>query len=183
MSGTRRRAGRLGPQVQGYRTWLEQRGYTPQTIRNMLKDLGQVGLWLASQDLDAAQLTQDRVAAFGVSRREIGRRRVTGARGMQPLLSYLQEMGVIPGPQPSCTPLDVLIGQYRGWMLQERNLAPCDGASVREHRTTFPAGAGLRRGELRTGCVDRGRCEHIPAPGMRAGVGRLGQGPGRGAPF
>ena len=44
MSGTRRKAGRLGPQVEGYRAWLAQRGYTPQTIRNMLKDLGQVGV-------------------------------------------------------------------------------------------------------------------------------------------
>ena len=32
MSGTRRKAGRLGPQVEGYRAWLAQRGYTPQTV-------------------------------------------------------------------------------------------------------------------------------------------------------
>jgi hypothetical protein len=38
MSGTRRKAGQLGPQVEGYRSWLAQRGYTPGTARNMLKD-------------------------------------------------------------------------------------------------------------------------------------------------
>jgi hypothetical protein len=42
MSGRRRKAGRLGPQVEGYRCWLAQRGYTPGTVRNMLNDLGQV---------------------------------------------------------------------------------------------------------------------------------------------
>ena len=46
MSGTRRKVGRLGPQVEGYRAGLAQRGRTPGTARNMLKDLGQVGLWL-----------------------------------------------------------------------------------------------------------------------------------------
>jgi hypothetical protein len=43
MSGRRRKAGLLGPQVEGYRAWLAQRGYTPGMIRNMLNDLGQVG--------------------------------------------------------------------------------------------------------------------------------------------
>jgi len=38
MSGTRRKPGRLGPHVEGYRAWLEQCGYTPQTIRNMLQE-------------------------------------------------------------------------------------------------------------------------------------------------
>lgn len=47
MSGTRRKPGRLGGHVEGYRSWLEQRGYTPLTVTNMLKDLGQVGVWLA----------------------------------------------------------------------------------------------------------------------------------------
>lgn len=47
MSGTRRKAGRLGPQVEGYRVWLVQHGYTTGTIVNMLKDLGQVGGFLS----------------------------------------------------------------------------------------------------------------------------------------
>jgi hypothetical protein len=40
MAGARRKPGQLGPQVEGYRAWLAHRGYTPQTIRNMLADLG-----------------------------------------------------------------------------------------------------------------------------------------------
>jgi hypothetical protein len=45
MSGTRRKPGGLGPQVEGYQAWLLQRGYTSSTLRNMLKELGQVGRW------------------------------------------------------------------------------------------------------------------------------------------
>ena len=43
MASTRRKPGHLGPQVEGHRAWLAHRGYTPQTVRNMLADLGQVG--------------------------------------------------------------------------------------------------------------------------------------------
>ena len=64
MSGTRRKPGRLGPQVEGYRAWLAQRGYTPQTVRNMLKDLGQVGVWMSAAGLEADQLGEDAMVAF-----------------------------------------------------------------------------------------------------------------------
>jgi site-specific recombinase XerD len=124
MSGTRRKAGRLGPQVEGYRAWLAQRGYTSGSVRNMLKDLGQVGVWLSTEGMDAAQLDEDRIAAFILARRETGHRRVPGTRGMVPLLSYLREVGLAPPAQPSLTPLNVLLGQYRCWMVRERNLAP-----------------------------------------------------------
>ena len=40
MASTRRKPGQLGPQVEGYRAWLAHRGYTPQTVRNTLADLG-----------------------------------------------------------------------------------------------------------------------------------------------
>lgn len=54
MAKPRRQAGVLAPQVEDYRSWLADRGYTVQTVRNMLKDLGQVGLWLSRQGLGVA---------------------------------------------------------------------------------------------------------------------------------
>jgi hypothetical protein len=51
MAGTRRKAGQLAPQVEGYRAWLKQRGYTLPTVRNMLKDLAKVGSWLLAMGL------------------------------------------------------------------------------------------------------------------------------------
>ena len=124
MSGTRRKAGRLGPQVEGYRAWLMQRGYTPGTVRNMLKDLGQVGVWLSTESMDVTQLDEARIEAFLCARRATGHRHVPGTRGMVPLLSYLREVGAARPVQPSLTPLGELFVQYRCWMVQERNLAP-----------------------------------------------------------
>ena len=99
MSGTRRKAGLLGPQVEGYRAWLTQRGYRP-TIRNMLKDLGQVGLWLSNEGLEAAHLDEEQMAAFLATRQRAGRRRSPGPRAMVPLLSFLREAGVTPAAKP-----------------------------------------------------------------------------------
>ena len=48
MSGTRRKAGLLRPQVEGYRVWLDHQGYTPWSARHMLKDLSLVGVWLSA---------------------------------------------------------------------------------------------------------------------------------------
>jgi site-specific recombinase XerD len=123
MSGRRRTAGLLGPQVEGYRAWLAQRGYTPATIRNMLNDLGQVGRWLSAEGLGATQVSEELMAAFLTARREAGQRRVPGIRAMAPLLSYLREVDVAPAAKPSLTPLGSLLGQYRSWLVQERGLA------------------------------------------------------------
>ncbi|WP_198169877.1 site-specific integrase [Agromyces laixinhei] len=101
-----------------------RQGYTPGTIRNMLKDLGQVGRWLSSEGLVAEQLNEERVVAFLAARRAAGQRRVPGVRAMAPLLSYLREIGVAPGAQPPVTPLGGLLARYRSWMVQERGLAP-----------------------------------------------------------
>lgn len=123
MSGTRRKAGQLGAQVQGYQDWLAQRGYTPGTIRNMLKDLGQVGLWLSAEGLKTADLNEEQMTAFLSARRVVGRRRIPGARAMVPLLSYLREMGIVPAPAPRVTLLETLLIQYRLWLIDERGLA------------------------------------------------------------
>ena len=123
MSGTRRKAGLLGSQVEGYRAWLLRRGYTPQTVRNMLKDLGQLGLWSVAEGLELADLDETRMAAFLAARLAAGHRRVLGPRAMVPLLSYLREAGVVVAARVSLTPLGELLVQYRSWMVQERNLA------------------------------------------------------------
>ena len=68
----------MGPEVEGYGVWLAQRGYTSLIVRNMLRDLGQVGLWLSAEGLEVAQFDEARVSAFLAARRETGHRRVGG---------------------------------------------------------------------------------------------------------
>ncbi|GGY12971.1 hypothetical protein GCM10010326_00120 [Streptomyces xanthochromogenes] len=79
---TRRKAGALAPQVEGYRAWLAERGYTTLTARNMLKDLGQVGLWLSRQGLEVADLDEERLKQHLADLRKSGRHRpTTGSPG------------------------------------------------------------------------------------------------------
>jgi site-specific recombinase XerD len=113
----------LAPHVEDYRAWLTDRGYTPGTVTNMLKDLGQVGVWLSSQGLDASQFNEERAAAFLAARRSAGCRHVAGTRAMVPLLTYLRGAGVVAPLEPAVTPLGQLLVQYRSWMVQERGLA------------------------------------------------------------
>lgn len=123
MSGPKRKAGPLWPYVEGYREWLTQRGYTPGTVRNMLKDIGQVGLWLSGAGLKAADLNEECVPAFLSARREAGRRRILGPRAMMPRLSYLREVGAVSERVTLVTPLGELLTSYRSWMIEERGLA------------------------------------------------------------
>lgn len=64
MSGTRRRPGRLGPFVEGFRVWLLEAGYTPQTVRGMLKELGSLGRWMNAEDVEVGALTVCGIESF-----------------------------------------------------------------------------------------------------------------------
>jgi site-specific recombinase XerD len=123
VASSRRKPGQLGPHVEGYRAWLTDRGYTPQTVRNMLADLGSVGRWMSGEGLVTAQLGEDAMVAFAAARRAAGCRRAFGPRAMIPLLSYLREAGVTPAAKPPLTVLGVVLGEYRTWLVQERGLA------------------------------------------------------------
>ena len=90
----------------------------------MLKDLGQVGVWLAAADLEPSQLDEKRIAQFLAATQARGCRAVPGPRGMRPLLSYLRQAGATPAAPPASTPLARLLVQYRRWMVAERGPAP-----------------------------------------------------------
>ncbi len=123
MAGTRRKPGGMGPYVDGYQDWLAERGYTPQTVRGMLKDVGHVGVWMSRQGLGTGQLDEDAMTMFLAVRRADGAAKVAGLRAMRPLLSYLRELGVTPAAEPAQSPLAALLGEYRTWMVRERGLA------------------------------------------------------------
>jgi site-specific recombinase XerD len=125
MSGTRRKPGRLGPFVEGYRAWLQAREYTPGTTRNMLKELGALGRWMSEQGVELGRLDAAAIEAFMAARRAAGQRRVPSLRAMQPLVSFLHEAGVMaPDDRRSeLTPLERFVAEYRDWLVGERALA------------------------------------------------------------
>jgi hypothetical protein len=99
----------------------------------MLKELGQVGRWLSAEGFEPAHLSEERLAEFLAARRRAGDRKVPGLRGMRPLLAYLREIGAVAVPVPGSTPLEVLLGQYRTWLVEERGLAE---ATVQRYEKT-----------------------------------------------
>lgn len=125
MSGTRRRPGRLGPFVEGYRVRLLELGYTPETVRGMLKVLGQLGRWMDEEGVELGGLEVAAIETFRAARRAGGDRRVASVGELRQLVRYLRELGVIAPEEgrPRLTPLEELLDEYRRWLLGERGLA------------------------------------------------------------
>lgn len=99
----------------------------------MLKDLGQAGLWLSGRGLEACDLDEERLEQHLSDLRKAGRRRVTGRRGMAPLLRYLREAGAVPVAQARTSPAESLLERYRSWMESERGLS---AATVLRYEST-----------------------------------------------
>ena len=124
MSGTRRKPARMGPHIEGFGARLLELGYTPGTVRGLLKDVGQLGRWMASEDVEASQLTRASIDAFLSARRIGGPRRVPSARSFAPLLEYLTREGVlVPEAGGPLTPVEDLLANYRTWLVADRGLA------------------------------------------------------------
>lgn len=125
MSGTRRKPGRLAPFVEGYRVRLLELGYTPGTVRGMLKVLGQLGRWMAGEGLEPGQVNDAAIEGFLAARRAGGDRRVASLGELRQLLAHLREVGVMTSAEEprEPTPSERLIADYREWLVDERGLA------------------------------------------------------------
>ena len=123
MSGSRRRPGRLGPFVDGYRAWLLGLGYSPLSVTHSLVALGHLGRWMDRHDVDVAQLNSDVLKAFLAD--HVDEHGHLPTAGVMPLLEYLRSEGVVP-PEPARwrSPLDGFLDDYRGWLAVERALSP-----------------------------------------------------------
>ena len=124
MSGTRRKSGRLGPFVDGYRAWLLDAGYTPQTVRWMLRDLSRLGRWMDAEGVVIGALTVTGVESWLAARRAADGYRVPTVRALRALLSYLGEVGVMGAEEPpAVSPVEALVDGYREWLIADRGLA------------------------------------------------------------
>jgi site-specific recombinase XerD len=123
MSGTRRKPGQMSPFIGGFRDRLLELGYTPGTVRNELKSIGQLGLWMESEGIEASQLTKNLIEEFIRARRAAGRRKVPSVRSFASLLEFLRSEGVLLPESRPLTPLDEIVGAYKDWLVLERGLA------------------------------------------------------------
>lgn len=123
MTGRRRKPGRMGPFIEGYRAWLAGRGYAPGTIVGMLAMAGGLGRWMDARGLAPGDLDRAAVTEFRDALRAAGRRWVPGAHGLDRLLEYLEDLGVLGRCSSPGTPVEVLAERYRRWLVTDRGLA------------------------------------------------------------
>jgi site-specific recombinase XerD len=123
MTGRRRKPGGMGPFIEGYRAWLAGRGYTPGTIVGMLVMASGLGRWMDARGLAPGDLDRAAVTEFRVALRAAGMRWVPGAHGLDPLLEYLEDAGVLGRSSLPGTPVEVLAERYRRWLVTDRGLA------------------------------------------------------------
>jgi site-specific recombinase XerD len=124
MSVIRRKPGRLRPFVEGYRVWLLEAGYTPKTVRAMLKELGNLGRWMDAEGVEIGALTVTAIELFLADRRAAGRRRVPTVRALRSMQTYLRDVGVMGEEEPvALSPVEALVNGYREWLIADRGLA------------------------------------------------------------
>lgn len=123
MTGRPRRPGAMGPFIEGYRAWLTKRGYSPGTVIHLLAMAGALGRWINTCDIAVGDLNRAVIAEFRSARRTSGMRWVPGARGLDPLLEFLGQQGVLAVPVPASGPVEALVQDYRRWLVKERGLA------------------------------------------------------------
>ena len=121
MSGSRRRPGRLGSHVDGYRAWLFDRGYSSGSVTRSLGALGHVGRWMDRHDVDVGELDSDVLNSFLAD--HVDRYGQLPSAGVMPLLEYLRSAGVAAAePILRCSSLtSSSVSTGTGWLVSERS--------------------------------------------------------------
>ena len=118
-------SGPLAEHAEGFRVMLAGRGYAPSSAAGQLQVMAHLSCWLAQQDRPAGDLAPAMVDRFLLARRTAGYRRWLSARGIAPLLEYLETAGLaLPAAsaEPPAPGGDVLTG-FREYLVTERGLA------------------------------------------------------------
>jgi len=124
----------LVPHVEGFRSFLIERGYTEGTVYGQLKVLSLLGRWMEVRGLEVSELSAPGIEEFLAEMRSArGLRRADRCTALQ-VLEHLVEQGVVarPAPVPK-SESELLLDDYRDWMRRERGLAD---ATMRRYEST-----------------------------------------------
>lgn len=118
--------GPVAPFADAYREELLDRGYTPLSTVNELRQVARFSRWLEAGGLTVAEVSDVRIEEFLASQRVAGRDRHSLSRpGLRCLLEVLSGLGVVAvqAPAVASTPTDELLGRFERYLLAERGLA------------------------------------------------------------
>jgi hypothetical protein len=123
MTGRLRKPGAMGSFIEGYRAWLTKRGYSPGTVIHLLAMAGALGRWMDTRGVVVRDLNRAVIAEFRRARHASGMRCVPGAHGLDRLLEFLGQQGVLAVSVPAAGPVEELVQRYRRWLVGDRGLA------------------------------------------------------------
>jgi integrase/recombinase XerD len=164
--------GPLAGYAEGFADELLGQGYTSASAAGQVQLLSHMSRWATCQGLSASDLTPGRVEEFLEARRAQGYTLRVSQRGVAPLVGYLRRVGVVPTPVepvPS-TPAELLIEDYRRFLVSERGLAASTICSylgtARLFLSALPDGLELEEvsaGEVTAFVVDECRRRRVAA--------------------
>lgn len=107
-------SGPLAPLEVAFRAELARQGYAPRTVRVLVRAMAKFSSWLEESELPPSAATPPVVASLA------GR-----SSGLGPVLRFLRGIDVVPGvdSMAAATPVEVVLGEFRAWLLAERGLA------------------------------------------------------------
>ena len=120
---TMRVAGPLARHAPGFRSWLLERSYRPSTVEDEVWLMAHLSRWLEAEAVSPAELDDDAVERFQAHHRAQCSH-LTGARGLRQLLAYLRGIGAVPEPVVAATATELVLEEYRGYLVRERGLVP-----------------------------------------------------------
>ena len=107
----------------GFRAYLFERGYSLISVRFHLQLLAHLSRWMQAGGLGVDALSVGVGERFVAERRSQGYVSRISARGLRPLLDYLQALGVLSGAAAvEATEVDRLVAEFCGYLLGERGL-------------------------------------------------------------
>jgi integrase/recombinase XerD len=139
--------GPLEPYVVGFAEELARLGYTRCSAEQHVCFIAHLDRWLTAQRLGAGDLNAAVVDRYLAERRAAGYVNYRSGKAMRPLLSYLDQLGVLPREAVELDPVSGLLERYRSYLLSERGLtsgtARCYLDAIRPFVTTRLRGEEL----------------------------------------
>lgn len=123
--GTPAVSGPLAEHASGFEQWLAARGFSAQGAWHRVWQFDHLSRWLEREGLRLGELTPARLEQFLAARRAAGYLTWVLPRSLRVPLAFLREVGAVPALAaiPADGPIEVLLADYRRYLVFERGLA------------------------------------------------------------
>ncbi len=117
--------GPLAPYVTGFAAELLGQGYTRTSADQHVCFIAHLDRWLLAEGLGVQELSESTIERYLLERTAAGYVEYRSRMALQPLLTFLTPLGVLPAEEPvRLDPVEDLVSGYRSYLLTERGLSP-----------------------------------------------------------